>query len=101
VGALLFAGRRRAVGWFLAYLATVALSGLAQGFLRPENNLSSELVTALFVLNIAGVSVVAFILMHYFIGQKDQAMNLLGEEREKSERLLSCSTYCLQRLPRS
>ncbi len=88
VGALLFAGRRPAVRWFLAYLALVAASGLAQPFIEPTNNLSEGLVITLYVLNITGLSIVAFVLLHYFIGQKDEAMRLLTMERQKSEQLL-------------
>jgi guanylate cyclase len=40
------------------------------------------------VLNISGVSLVAFILMQHFVNQKNTALNLLRIEQDKSERLL-------------
>jgi guanylate cyclase len=88
VGALVFARRRQAVNWFVAYLALVIVCGLIQAFMRAANNLPPQLVILFFVLNISGVSLVAFVLMHYFVGQKNQALRLLGIEQARSERLL-------------
>jgi adenylate cyclase len=88
LGALLFTGRRQATVWFGAYLGLVVISGFLEVFARPANNLPPALVTAFFVMNISGVSLVAFVLVHYFVGQKNTALRLLGQEQEKSERLL-------------
>ena len=88
IGALLFANRRQAIGWFIAYVALVIASGFLEVFARPANNLPPALLVAFFVLNISGVSAVAFVLLQYFIGQKDLAFGLLSVEQEKSERLL-------------
>lgn len=88
VGALVFARRRQSVNWFVAYLALVSACGLLQAFMRASNNLPPQLVTLFFVLNISGVSLVAFVLMHYFVGQKNQALRLLGLEQARSEKLL-------------
>jgi adenylate cyclase len=88
LGAVLIAGNRRAPRWLLAYLALVILSGFLHPHLRNSNNLSEGLVIAFFVLNISALSSIVFVLLHYFVGQKDLAYRLLHVEQERSESLL-------------
>jgi len=88
IGALLFAGRRQSFAWFAVYLSLVALSGFLQIFMRPLNNLPPSVIIIFFVMNICGVSLVAFVLMQHFVNQKNTALDLLRIERDKSERLL-------------
>ncbi len=88
LGALLVSGRRAATYWFVAYVGLVLISRLLQPHVRATNNLSDSVIFLFFVLNIIAVSFVAFVLLQYFVGQRDQAMALLGREQEKSERLL-------------
>ena len=68
LGALVFAGRRQALGWFLTYLSLVVLgtAGPAGG----PNNLPPAVITVFFVLNIGGVSVVAYVLLQAFVDEK-------------------------------
>jgi len=73
LGALLVAGPRQAINWFLAYLALIAINAVLEPFGRPTNNLPQFLVTAFFVMNIGGVSGAAFVLLHYFLRQKNAA----------------------------
>ncbi len=88
LGALVFAGRRQAVRWFLAYLALVAASAVWSAFSATPAALPPIAVTIFFALNISGVSVVVFVLLEYFVAQKDTSLYLLGVERRKSEALL-------------
>ncbi|MFH2011716.1 MAG: adenylate/guanylate cyclase domain-containing protein [Pseudomonadota bacterium] len=88
LGALLFAGRREAVGWFLAYLALVAIGSFLEPFMRPTNNLPPVAIIIFFVMNIGCTSAVAFILLQYFVRQKNATLMLLESEQEKSENLL-------------
>ncbi len=81
LGALLFAGRRQALAWFLAFLGLVAISGALEPFAPADNNLPSAVVIAFFAMNFAAVSTVTFVLLRYFL-------RLLENEQEKSERLL-------------
>ena len=80
VGALMFKGTRSSIGWLLAYVAVLALSGLLDPFLDPAEVPSAVIIT-LFVLNLAGVSTTAFLLLRYFVLEREH-------ERTKSERLL-------------
>jgi guanylate cyclase len=87
-GALLFAGRRQALGWFLAYLALIVIGALLEPFGHPASNLPPAMLTAFFVMNIGGVSIVTVVLLQYFMNQKDTTLSLLHLEQDKSERLL-------------
>lgn len=88
IGALLFADVRQAARWFLAYLFLVAVSGLLQGYVRNSNNLPPGLVILFFVMNIGAISTIVFVLLEFFINQKDLAFRLLHVEQEKAENLL-------------
>ena len=81
LGALLFAGRRQAAVWFLAFLGLVAVSGALEPFAPADNNLPSAVEIAFFAMNLAAVSAVTLVLLRYFL-------RLLELEQEKSERLL-------------
>jgi len=79
LGALVFAGRRTAAGWFVAYVGLIILAAvIAPGL---DNDLPDALVTTFFVLNLTGVSVVAFVLLQYFVGERDLALTVLDRER--------------------
>ncbi len=88
IGALTMSGRRQAVYWFAAYIALVILAQVVQPTLGVENSLPASVIAVFFVLNILAPTGVAFFALHYLVGQKDNAFEMLGEEREKSERLL-------------
>ena len=86
--ALLLSQPRSALRWFLAYLGLVVVSSLIQPSLGMTNNLPRIAILGFFVLNIIGVSTIAFTLLYYFVGQKNGALGLLRREQEKSESLL-------------
>ena len=81
LGALLFDHRRRALRWFLAFVGLVVLSGFLQPYVRLTNHLSQTVVIFFFVINLLGVSSLVFLMVSYFVGQK----NLF---QQKSETLL-------------
>lgn len=81
LGAMLFDEHRQAPRWFLAFLGLVILSGFLQPYVRTDNNLSSALVIFFFVMNLIGVGSLVFLMVFYFVGQK----NIF---QQKSETLL-------------
>ena len=83
LGALVFADRREALWWFLAFVSLVVGGIAMEGYVRPTNHLPAAVVTEFFMLNISGTSVVVFILLHYFVGQKNHAMMLLGKKHRE------------------
>jgi guanylate cyclase len=81
LGALLFDEPRHAPRWFLAFLSLVVVSGLLQPYVGFTNNLSSGIVIFFFVINLIGVGSVVFLMVFYFVGEKNMF-------QEKSEALL-------------
>jgi adenylate cyclase len=88
LAALIFYGSKRAIRWWLAYLAIVVMTGFAQPFISPGNNLPGPLVIGFFVMNITAVSSIVFITLNYFLTQREEAYRLLQIEEQKSEDLL-------------
>ena len=83
LGAMVFADRRQALWWFLAYVSLVVGGIAMEGYVHPTNNLPPAVVITFFVMNITAPSVVVFILLHYFVGQKNHAMMLLGKKHRE------------------
>lgn len=81
LGALLFDNPRHALRWFLAFLGLMILSGFLQPYVRLTNHLSLTVVIFFFVINLLGVSSLVFLMVSYFVGQKNMF-------QEKSESLL-------------
>ena len=71
LGALLFDEPRKAPRWFLAFVGLVVLSGFLQPYLRLGNSLSAGLVIFFFVTNIIAVGSLIFLMVSYFVGQKN------------------------------
>jgi len=81
LGAMLFDEPRHAPRWFLAFVGLVILSGFLQPHVRFSNNLSSTLVIFFFVMNLIAVGSLVFMMVFYFVGQKNMF-------QQKSEALL-------------
>jgi guanylate cyclase len=78
LGALLFDEPRNAPRWFLAYLGMLVLSGVIQPYVRLTNGLSTATIITFFVMNLACVCTFVFVLVSYFVGQK----NIFQEKAE-------------------
>lgn len=78
VGALIFSPRPQP--WFWGYLALTLSSGVVDPFLTPVT-IAGPINVAFFVLNVGGVSAVAYFVLRY-------AMRGIAVERQKSEMLL-------------
>lgn len=88
IGALIFYGPRQAVYWFALYLVLVVASSSIEPYLRPETLLSVPVRLAFFLMNIGAISAVAFLLLYFFIRERNAALAQVRVEREKSETLL-------------
>jgi adenylate cyclase len=89
VGALLYLGPQRAVPWFATYALLAVTSGIIDPSLADRAAaIPAQLRLAFFVLNVGGVSFTAFVLLRYFVGERERAAAALATEQEKSERLL-------------
>ncbi len=88
LGALVFTERRQAIRWFIAFIALVILGAALDPFVQRASQLPTLVRTIFFVMNIGCTSAVAFVLLQYFVNQKDRALDLLHIEQAKSEGLL-------------
>jgi guanylate cyclase len=86
--ALFFSDRKTAPRWLAAYLVLLVASGFAQPYFAPLEPMPPPLVLPFFIVNVGTVSVITFLLLSYFIGQKNQAFGLLRKEQDRSESLL-------------
>jgi len=87
IGALTFTSRKQAVRVMTIYLVLLVIAGLIEPT-RSANNLPPLLVTLFFVLNLGTVSLIVFVLMAYFVNEKDRFLHLLDLEQQRSESLL-------------
>jgi adenylate cyclase len=74
IGALAFATPREALRWLVAYFLLVVAVGVFGGALRTANNLPAGLVHGMFIVNIAGVSIVTFVVLYAFVRERDRAL---------------------------
>ena len=89
LGALLFAGTGEAVPWFIAFVAFTVGIGVADPHLSSKAAiLGQPLIVSFFVLNITGVTLTCFLMLRYFVGARERALDALDREHARSERLL-------------
>ena len=82
LGALLFVGARRAVSWFVAFVGLVGVSAAIDSTLAAgAPYIPSGVVISFFALNIVGVASTAYVLLQYFVRERER-------EQARSERLL-------------
>src|SRR5260370_1196924 len=74
IGALAFATPREALRWVVASFLLVVAVGVFGGALRTANNLPAGLVHGMFIVNIAGVSIVTFVVLYAFVRERDRAL---------------------------
>ena len=89
LAALAMLGVRRALAWLAAcFLWVVLLAILDPRFAAHPAELPSAFVVTFFVLNVMGVTLSAFVMLGYFVEQRERVRAALELERERSERLL-------------
>jgi adenylate cyclase len=89
LAALALQGLRRSVVWFVAFLAELVVLGLLDPRLSQDPAaLPTGLVITFFVLNVTGLTLSAYVMLGYFVEQRERARRALEAERERSERLL-------------
>jgi len=88
LGALVFANRKTAWQWLLAFLFLVLAGVLLEPFIARENQLPDWLITFFYVLNIGCTAAVIFTLLNYAVRQRDLTLGQLHAEEAKSRRLL-------------
>jgi len=88
LGALLFQGVRRSTPWFFAFVVATVVSGVLDPHLHGEGRVPAAIVVTFFVLTLLGVSTTVYLLLRYFIGERERVLGALRVEQDRSERLL-------------
>lgn len=89
LAALALAGLRRSVPWLLAYVVEVALLAVFDSRIsQAPPELPGGLITAFFVLNVGGMTTCAYLMLGYFVEQRERVRQALEIEQERSEHLL-------------
>jgi signal transduction histidine kinase len=88
LGALWSGTIKEAVGWFVAFALAIVFSGFIDPYLRSGNNLPDDVVTFFFVMNAVTVTALGFSVLAYFVGQKDQLIEVMQRNRELEEAYL-------------
>ncbi len=96
LGALMFQGPMRSIPWFVAYLTLVVASASVDASVVSQGrHVPTGAVLSFFVINFGGVSLVAYLLLGYFVRERDETKGALDEEhrlllveQERSEGLL-------------
>ena len=75
LGALFFYPARDSIPWFVAFIVLTVLSGVAEPLVAQRAAAIPTLVAdAFFVLNVAGVSITAYLLLQYAVRARDAAL---------------------------
>jgi class 3 adenylate cyclase len=97
VGVMIFQGPRESMPWFFAYIVMTAVSGFFDYYLSEgtQQGVNMQTISVFFALNFAAMSTIVYLLISYFVRQRDKLADrlddqhkLLQEEQDKSERLL-------------
>jgi len=89
LAALALLGVRHSLGWLLAFFVEVVVLALLDPLLSQHPaGLPAGFVIAFFVLNVMGVTISAYVMLGYFVEQRERARVALEAEQERSERLL-------------
>jgi guanylate cyclase len=71
LGALLFDKHKNASKWLLAFVVLVIISDILQPWIRTSNNLTETHVNLFFVINLAAVGCIIFLMVYYFVRKKN------------------------------
>ena len=98
IGAMVVYSARESIPWFFAYVVLTALSGVFDYFLASGDmsGVPMKTVAVFFVLNFTILSTIVYLLLRYFVQQKDTFQaelslqhELVQAEQRKSEQLLT------------
>jgi len=89
LAALALLGTRRSAVWLALFFADLVVLALLDPRLSQNPAaLPTGFVITFFVLNVMGVTLSAYVMLAYFVAQRERAHRALEAERERSERLL-------------
>jgi class 3 adenylate cyclase len=112
IGAMVCYGPKESIPWFIAFVVLTVLSGAFDFYLAEgeDYGIPMRTVAVFFVLNFTIISSIVWLLLRFFLQERDRYEHelarqhaLVREEREKSERLLTSilPMHVAERLKRS
>jgi class 3 adenylate cyclase len=97
VGVMIFQGARQSLPWYAAYIIMTAISGFFDFWLTSgvESGVTMQSIAVFFTLNFAAMSTIMYLLISFFVRQRDRLQSAVDEqnqllriEQEKSDALL-------------
>ena len=99
IGVMVFQGAKESVPWFFAYIVMTAVSGFFDYYIAygadRATGLPLHTIAVFFVLNFAAMSTIVYLLVSYFVREKDRLKDALDArnaalktEQQRSEKLL-------------
>jgi adenylate cyclase len=88
LGALVFLEVRRAIRWFVGFLAAFVLLGIAGEVFFTDVDVPRWFTTTMLALNVVGTGAVAFTVLASFATQRNAALAALRAEQDRSETLI-------------
>ena len=99
IGVMIFQGPKESVPWFFAYIVMTAVSGFFDYYLaygsEQQSGMPMQTIAVFFALNFAAMSTIVYLLVIYFVREKDRLKaeldaqhGLIKIEQQRSERLL-------------
>jgi adenylate cyclase len=97
VGVMIFQGAKQSLPWYAAYIVLTAVSGFFDFWLTSgqESGVTMQSIAVFFTLNFAAMSTIMYLLISYFVRQRDKLQDAVDEqnvllriEQDKSEALL-------------
>ncbi len=82
LGALVLQGRKKALHWFIAFLALLIIAVFLERNYTYTNKLSNTAIIGFFAMNIIGMSLTSFIVVRYFVGEKNLSLTLMQNKHK-------------------
>ncbi len=89
LGALMFSGLRQSWPWFFGFLGLIVISGILESLkVLPQPAIPEAIRVVFFVLNLGAVALTVFVVLLYFVGEREKMRSALEAEHARSESLL-------------
>ena len=82
-GALFYANYKNAPYLYLLFIILLLLSGIIGYFIKPEVVLPDMVIELFFLMNIGGMSSIIFLVVYYFVDEKEKAVEILNKLAEE------------------
>ena len=89
LGALMFIGLRQSWPWFVGFLVLIVVSGVLEAAqVLPRPAIPASIRVVFFLLNLGAVALTVFLVLLYFVSEREKMKAALEAEHQRSESLL-------------